>query len=442
MDAPETRYAKNGDIHIAYQVLGEGPPDLLLLLGAFGHVEDVWGHPLATHFLARLSRFARLIVMDMRGTGLSDGIQERSTFEEQMDDVRAVQDAVGSEGSAVFAVSQGGPVAILFAATYPERTAALILYAGFARLAYSTDYPWGRPPEFLEAMYRLTEEGWGTGVTLPLVAPSMLHDDAFRRWYARGERAGLGPGAMVAWLRLQSQIDVREVLSTIQVPTLVLHRSGDAFRDPGHSRYIAERIPRARYVVVPGDDHLPFVGDQDALLDEVEEFLTGVRPVPERDRVLATVLFTDIVDSTKRAAELGDRRWREFLAEHDGTVRRELSTYRGREIKTTGDGFLATFDGPARGISCATAIRDEVRKRDLEIRAGLHTGEIELMGEDVGGIGVHLASRVMSEAHPGEVLVSSTVKDLVVGSGIEFEDRGAHELKGVPGQWRLYSVIG
>lgn len=441
MDAPETRYAKSGDAHIAYQVFGEGPLGILFLSGFFANVEHNWSQPLLARFLRRLGSFARVITMDMRGTGLSDRSDRLPTFERQMDDVLAVQDAAGVEQTAVLSLSQAGPLAILFAATHPGRTTALVLYSAYATLWATEDYPWGRTPEWMEQMAALADT-WGTGGTVELVAPTAAHDPEFRRWWAESERLVFTPGGLKAFLRMQYGTDVRHVLQAISVPSLILHREGDTFRDAGNSRYIAEHIPDARYVELEGVDHAPFVGDADAVLDEVQEFLTGVRPAPEPDRVLSTVMFTDIVDSTRRAVELGDHRWREFLADHDSIVRRELSTHRGREVKTTGDGFLATFDGPARGIRCATAIRDAVRARELEIRAGLHTGEIELIGEDVAGIGVHLAARVMAQAGAGEVLVSSTVKDLVAGSGIDFEDRGAHALKGVPGEWRLFAVAG
>jgi class 3 adenylate cyclase len=439
MQRPETQYAKSSNAHIAYQVIGDGAVDMIFL-APFGNIEHFWRHPLSARFLTRLSSFCRLISMDFRGMGLSDRFDRLPTFDEQMDDVRAVQDAVGSERSALFAVSQGGPLAMLFAATYPDRVSSLVLYAVYARLAEAPDYPWGRPPGWMDQFGSIGESGWGSGVLLPIMAPTLVGDETFLAWWAEGERLGFSPGGFLAFLDIQKEVDVRDVLPTISVPVLVLQRAEDTFRDPGHSRYIAEHIPEARYVQLTGRDHVPFVGDMDRLLDEIEEFLTGARPVPEPDRVLATVLFTDIVDSTRRAAEMGDRDWREVLADHDGLVRQELDAHRGREVKTTGDGFLATFDGPARAIRCATAIRDAVRLRQTEIRAGLHTGEIELIGKDIGGIAVHLASRVMARAGPGEVLVSSTVKDLVVGSGIDFEDRGEHALKGVPGEWHLYSV--
>jgi class 3 adenylate cyclase len=442
MEPPETHYARSGDVHIAYQVFGSGPRDLLIMLGPFGNVEHNWTHPAGARFLTRLASFSRVITMDMRGVGLSDRSGQLPSHEHQMDDVNAVLDAVGSERPALFALSQAGPLAVLFAATYPARTAALILYATYACLWASEEYPWGRTRDWMEEYERSVIPLWGTGATIDLWGPSVAGDAEFRRWWAEAERLGFSPGGVVAYLRMQYDTDVRHVLPTIQAPTLVLQRADDLFRDPGHSRYIAEHVPGARYVELPGRDHAPFVGDTDAIVDEVEEFLTGVRPVQEPDRVLATVLFTDIVGSTRHAVELGDRGWRETLSEHDRIVQTEIDRYRGRLVKATGDGCVATFDGPARGVRCAGAIRDRVRARELEIRAGLHTGEIELVGDDVAGIAVHLASRVMVSAEPGEVVVSSTVKDLVAGSGLEFEDRGEHELKGVPGAWRLFGVRG
>lgn len=440
MERPETRYAKSGDVHIAYQVFGSGPLDLVFMLGPFGNVEHNWTHPLPARFLTRLGSFARVVTMDMRGVGLSDRSAQLPSYEHQMDDINAVLDAAGMERAALLALSQAGPLAILYAATYPARTAALILYATAARLWASEDYPWGRTREWMEEYEKSLIATWGKGASIVVWAPSAAGDPEFRGWWAEAERQGFSPGGVAAFLRMQYDMDVRHVLPAIQAPTLVLQRAKDLFRDPGASRYIADHIPDARYVELDGNDHAPFVGNSDAIVDEVQEFLTGVRPIQEPDRVLATVLFTDIVESTARAADLGDQGWREVLAEHDRIVEMELQRFRGRRVKATGDGYLATFDGPARGIRCAGAIRDRVRARDLEIRAGLHTGEIELMGEDVGGIAVHLAARVMGEAAPGEVLVSSTVKDLVAGSGIEFEDRGTPDLKGVPGEWRLFAV--
>ena len=440
MEPPETRYARSGQVHIAYQVVGDGPLDLVLLPGAFSHVEHQWEEPSFARFLHRLASFSRLIVLDVRGTGLSDRWNDLPTLEEQIDDVLAVLDAVGAEQANLFALSQGGALATLFAAGHPERTSALVLFGAYARIQWAEDYPWGRTAEDYETLRRTAEEGWGAGAFLPLVAPSVAHDQAFKRWFARLERLSASPGAFLAFLRMNWEVDARHVLPAIRVPTLVLQRLEDAYRDPLHGKYLAENIPGARYVELHGRDDLPYVGDQDAVLDEVEEFLTGMRHGPEPDRVLTTVLFTDIVGSTVRAAELGDRRWGELLERHDALVRKELERFRGREVSTSGDSFLATFDGPARAIRCANAIAGSVRTVDLEVRSGLHTGEIELAGDDIRGIAVHMGARISALAGAGEILVSSTVKDLVAGSGIEFEDRGAHALKGVPGEWRIFRV--
>jgi class 3 adenylate cyclase/acetyl esterase/lipase len=436
----ETRYARSGEAHIAYQTVGSGPVDLILLPGAFSHVEHQWEEPSFARFLRRLASFSRLIVFDVRGTGLSDRAAELPTLEEQIDDVLAVLDAVDSERAALFGLSQGGGLAALFAAAHPDRTSALVLFGAYARSTWADDYPWGRTPENYETLMRTADEGWGSGAFLPLVAPTMADDASFKLWWAKLERLSGSPGAILAFLRAQREADVRHVLPAIRVPTLILQRNDDAYRNPGSGRYFAETIPGAKYVELSGRDNLPYVGDQDAVLDEVEEFLTGARHAAEPDRVLATVLFTDIVGSTQRAAELGDRAWRDLLERHDALVRRELDRGRGREVDTAGDGFLATFDGPARAIRCAQAIAERVRDLGLEVRSGLHTGEIEVAGDHVRGIAVHIGARAAALAGPGEVLVTSTVKDLVAGSGIEFEERGEHELKGVPGAWRIFLV--
>jgi len=361
-------------------------------------------------------------------------------MEEQVDDLQSVLDAAGSRSAAFFGFSQAGPIALLFAATHPERTRALVLYATYATPARHEDYPWGRSAEWLDEFDRRIEREWGTGFFLPQIAPSRVDDPSFRTWWARMERLSCGPGNAQAYYRVYSRIDLRSILPSIRVPTPVLQRDADVFRDPGHSQYLADHIPGARLVELSGVDHLPYVGDADAILEEVQEFLIGVRTLPDHDRVLATVLFTDIVGSTDRASVLGDRKWKELLDRHHELTRQALRGFRGVEIGTTGDGFLATFDGPARAIRCAEAIVDAVRGIGLEVRAGIHTGEIELMGDEVGGIAVHIGSRVAAMAGPSQVLVSGTVKDLVAGSGIEFEDRGSHALKGVSGKWRLFAV--
>jgi pimeloyl-ACP methyl ester carboxylesterase len=439
MDVPETRYAKSGEVNIAYQVLGEGR-DLVYVPGWVSNVELNWDEPSYARFLRRLASFSRLIVFDKRGTGLSDRVPESHlpSLEERMDDVRAVMDEVGCERAGLVGVSEGGPMCALFAATYPERTSALVMYGTYARRSPAPDYPWGRTPAEQDAFLREIADGWGGPVGLADRAPRVSLDDQFTRWWSTYLRQSASPQAVLALTRMNYDVDVRSVLPTIAVPTLLIHRRGDRVMHEGEARYLAEAIPGARLSLLPGDDHLPWVGDQDAILDEIEEFLTGVRPVPEPDRVLATVVFTDIVGSTERVAELGDRRWRALLDNHHDLVRRELDRYRGREIDIAGDGFLATFDGPARAVRCAAAIGEAVRGLGLEIRAGIHTGEVERAGDDIRGLAVHIGARVSALAGPGEVLVSSTVKDLVAGSGIDFQDRGAHTLKGVPGQWHLY----
>jgi len=439
----ETRYARSGHVNIAYQVLGEGPPDLVYVSGWVSHLEYQWEEPGYTAFLERLASFARLILFDKRGTGMSDRVPstELPTLEQRMDDVRAVMDAVGSERAALLGVSEGGPMCLLFGATYPERTTALVVFGGYARRLSAPDYPFGQHPDDYEAFTEQVEHEWGGTVGLAVRSPSRERDEAFARWWSTYLRMSASPGAAAALTRMNGEIDVRHVLPVIRVPTRILHRAGDRAISPAGATYAAERIPGARYVELPGDDHLPFTGDQDALLDEVEEFLTGVRRGPEPDRILATVLFTDLVGSTERAVEVGDRRWRDLLATHHTVVRRELRRFRGNEVDTAGDGFLATFDGPARAIRCAAAIRDAIASLGLEVRAGLHTGECELHDGSVAGIAVHTGARVAALAGPGEVLVSSTVRDLVAGSGLEFEDRGVHALKGVPGEWRLFAVV-
>jgi pimeloyl-ACP methyl ester carboxylesterase len=439
---PETRYAKSGDVHIAYQVTGNGPLDLIYVPGFVSHVEQLWEEPRAARFLHRLASFCRLIRFDKRGTGLSDRVVAIPTLEERMDDVRAVMDAVGSQRAALLGSSEGGPMCALFAATYPQRTSALIMYGAMARIAWAPDHPWGRTLEEHEALLRIRETTWGTAATVSTYSPSLAADDHYTRWLGAYERASASPGAALAVLRMNWEIDVRPVLPTIRVPTLVLHRADDRAIRVEHGRYVAAQIPSAKYVELAGPDHLPWAGDVDPVLDEIEEFLTGARHGTEPDRVLATVLFTDIVRATEKAAVLGDRRWRDILEAHHALVRRQLVHFRGREIDTAGDGFLAAFDGPARAVRCACAVRESIRPLGIEIRAGLHTGECEVVGDKLGGIAVHTGARVAASAAPGDVLVSSTLKDLVAGSGLLFEDRGVHGLKGVPGEWRLYAVVG
>ena len=441
---PETHYAKNGDVSIAYQVVGEGPLDLVLVHGWVQSFDPGWEIDAIKRFYLRLASFARLILFDKRGVGLSDRVplDDLPTLETRMDDMRAVMDAVGVERpAAVFGHSEGGAMCALFAATYPERTKALVMDGSAARTRWAPDYPIGATDDEIEGLRSAILESWGAECTRSLLqqlAPSIADDEELIQAYARATVRAASPAAAAALTQMSSMIDIRHVLPAIRVPTLVLHRTNEAITEA--SRYVGERIPGARVVEFPGRDHMPWLGDQGAILDEIEEFLTGVRPHPSLDRVLATVLFTDIVGSTERAAELGDRRWKDLLDRHNALVRTELGRFRGRELGTAGDGFLATFDGPARAIACAASIRDQVRVLGLEIRAGLHTGELELDGSEIRGIAVHTGARVAAKAGPGEVLASSTVRDLVAGSGLEFEERGTHELKGVPGEWMLYAV--
>jgi pimeloyl-ACP methyl ester carboxylesterase len=437
---PETRYARSGDVHIAYQVVGDAGPDLVFVPGWISHVDYFWEEPRFAAFLRRLASFSRLILLDRRGTGLSDRTSALPPIEERMDDVRAVMDAAGAQRAALFGVSEGGPMCIAFAATYPERTSALVLFGTFARLTRAPGYEIGLPPEVLDEFIELVSQQWGTGISARPFAPSLAADETFTRSWARLERFAVSPAGIRTLLRNFHDTDVRDVLPLLRVPTLILHRVDDQVTRIAGARYMAERIPGARLVELPGIDHIPWVGDTDALVGEIEELLTGVRLGPGRDRVLATVLFTDIVGSTEQAATRGDRDWRTLLDTHHGLVRRELARHRGREVRTIGDGFFATFDGPARAIHCASAIRDGVRSLGIDIRAGLHAGECELLDDDVRGIAVHIGARVAERAAPGEVLVSNTVKDLVAGSGLRFLDRGTHELRGVPGEWRLFAL--
>jgi len=439
---PTTRYAKSGDVHIAYQVVGEGPRDLVFVHGWISHIEHLWEEPAIARFLGRLASFSRLILLDKRGTGLSDPVplHQLPTLEERMDDMRAVMDAVGSEKAVLLGTSEAGALDLLFAASHPGRTAALILVNSYARLGWAPDYPGGIPPDAAERLLAAIESGWGSGVAFEALIASQVDNAAMRAWWSRYQRLAASPGAAVALLRMALDTDARSVLSAITVPTLVLHRAGDPFTGPEHGRYLAERVAGARYVELGGVDHLFFSEDADQLVAEIREFLTGVRDAAEPDRVLATVLFTDIVGSTERAATLGDRRWRDLLAAYYDIARRQFARFRGREIDTAGDGIFATFDGPARGIRCASALVAAARETGIDLRAGLHTGECEVIGDKVGGITVHIGARVASAAAPNEVLVTSTVRDLVAGSGIHFEDRGTHVLKGVPGEWRLFAV--
>jgi class 3 adenylate cyclase len=433
---PETRYAKSGDIHVAYQVFGEGAIDLVFVPGFISNVEVYWEDPSHARWLRRLARFARVISFDKRGTGLSDRVSTMPAMDQRMDDVRAVLDAVGSRDAAILGISEGGSLAALFAATHPERCRALILYGAFAQF---TD--WIPTKEKLQAFFEYAETKWGTGANLPVWAPSRKDDEAFRSWFARRERVGASPAAVIELMKMNSEIDIRGILPAIRVPTLVMHRTADrAVRVEG-SRALARHIPNARLIELAGEDHLPYLGETaDQIVDEIEEFLTGARAVIERDRVLATVMFTDIVGSTRHASELGDRQWRGVLDRHDEIVRREIARFRGREVKSLGDGFLATFDGPARAVRCAKSISGAVRPLGVEVRSGVHTGEIEVHGDDIAGLAVHISARVAAAASASQVLVSSTVRDLVAGSGLTFQDEGLRALKGIDEPFRLFSL--
>jgi pimeloyl-ACP methyl ester carboxylesterase len=436
MDGP-TKYARNGDVHIAYRVFGDGPRDIVLIPGTISHVELLWEVPSNEHLLQRLIAFARVIVFDKRGQGLSDRVAEQ-TLEERVGDVHAVMDAAGSERATIYGWSEGGPMCLMFAATYPARTSALVLFGTFASIK---NEPWMLTSEVFDKTLARLVEHWGKGILVRLNAPSRRDDPAFLQWFAKIERAAASPGSVRALMTANYEIDVRHLLPTIQAPTLILHRAGDKLVPVSAGRYLAEHIPGAKYVELPGSDHLVLDQEtQDVIADEIEEFITGTRRHLEPDRVLATVMFVDIVRSTERAAELGDARWRELLSNYYAVLRRELSAFRGHEVNTAGDGLLATFDGPARAIRCARSVREKMRQLGLQVRTGLHTGECELIGGDIGGIAVHIAARVEATAGPDEVMVSSTVKDLVAGSGLQFVDRGAYTLKGVPGEWRLFAV--
>ncbi|HUP34150.1 MAG TPA: adenylate/guanylate cyclase domain-containing protein [Candidatus Limnocylindria bacterium] len=435
----DVNYARSGDVHLAYRVFGDGPHDLVLIPGTLSHAELYWEFPINQYLLKRLTSFARVIVFDKRGQGLSDRVAEQ-TLEERTGDVRAVMDAAGSPRATIFGWSEGGSMSLMFCATYPERTSALVVCGSFASIKAE---PWAVSPKRWAQLLSGLETHWGKGVLVPINAPSRRDDEAFVQWFGRLERASASPGSILALMRANYDIDVRHVLPAIQAPTLVLHRVGDRTVPVEAGRYIAEHIRGARYVELPGDDHLLQAFDQetlDRLIDEIEEFITGARSGPEPDRVLVTVMFTDIVSSTERAAAVGDRRWRELLDGYVDIARRQLEQFRGREIDVAGDGLFAVFDGPARAIRCASAIRHAVRQLGLEVRAGLHTGECQVAGSKVSGIAVHTGARIAAAARPQEILVSGTVRDLVAGSGIRFDDRGSHVLKGVPGDWRLFAV--
>ena len=445
MDVPETRYARSGEVSIAYQVIGTGPVDLVLVPGFVSNVELAWDDPYCAAFYRALAEFSRLILFDKRGTGLSDRVTGIASLEVRMDDVQAVMKAAGSDRAAVIGLSEGAPMTALFAATYPERVSAMILWGGAARYTRAPDYPFGlsaadyrREVEDTRARYGTPE--WAREV-LAALAPSMVGDEEYTAFFGRYVRQSASPGAAAALEEMNGEIDVRGVLPTIRVPTLVMRRKGDR---PELGRYLSGRIPGARFVELSGADHLMWTGDQMEIVHQIREFISSVAEQPgaheDLDTVLATVLFTDIVGSTAAAAELGDRRWRDLLEQHHATVRAQLARYRGVEVDTAGDGFFIRFDGPARAIRCACAIRDAVGELGIEIRSGVHTGECEVFQDTVAGLAVSIGARVAARAAPGEILVSQTVRDLVAGSGLLFDERGVAELKGVPGEWRLYAL--
>lgn len=438
---PETRYARSGDVGIAYQVFGEGEVDLVVAWPYVSHLDLMWESPAMSRFLRRLGAFARVIVFDRRGVGLSDPVAGAPTLEERMDDLRAVMDAASCERAALFGMSEGSTMSMLFAATYPERTSALVLWGAMARSTAAPDYPWAREREAVqEANDELIAPLWGQGATIEIFSPSMAGDPRAREFQARFERQAASPMRVRQLLQMFFDTDVRGALPLIQAPTLVLHRRQDRAVNYRAARWLAEQIEGSRYAELEGEDHFPWVGDSNAALEAIEEFLTGVRPGPAPERVLATVLFTDIVDSTRLATEMGDRRWRALLEEHQKLVRDHLQRFGGREIKTTGDGFLAVFDGPTRAVECARAIAGDMPALGIEVRAGLHTGEVELMSDDVGGIAVHIAARIAALAGARAVLASSTVRDLTAGSSVDFESFGRHTLKGVADEWEIYTV--
>ena len=438
---PRTLYTKSGDVTIAYQVLGDGPIDLVYAPGWISNVEYGWQNPDFERFFRRLSSFCRLILFDKRGTGLSDRDVGFPTLEQRTDDIRAVMDAVGSEKATIMGVSEGGHMSALFAASYPERTRAVILYGCGAKGSWAPDYPWRGNQEELEGYLAEMERDWGLPFNLKDAAPSVADDEAAQAWFAAYLRFSASPRAAMTITRLNFSIDIREVLPTVQAPTLVLCRQGDRWAKIEEARYLAEHIPGARLVELPGADHLPWWGGQDEVVGEIQEFATGTRESAPADRVLLTILMTDIVASTEKASSLGDRRWKELLQQHDATVRRQVTKFEGQEVNTTGDGFVLAFTGPTRAIQCAKAIRQELRSLKLEVRAGLHTGECERRGADLSGIAVHIAARILDGASEDGILVSNTVKDLVVGSGLEFAEHGTQSLKGIPGQWPLFRVL-
>jgi pimeloyl-ACP methyl ester carboxylesterase len=438
----ETHYVSTAGGSVAYQVTGDGPIDLVFVPEWWNETESMWDQPMLADVLHRLASFSRLICFDRRGVGISDPIPLGATavLDDWLDDLRAVMDVVGSRRTVLVGCSGGGPFSVLFAATFPERVSSLILVNSYARLARAPDYPIGIPADFLEQSLEYVHTEWGTGALLDILAPSLVDDVQFRRWWARYQRQSLSPGVAVSIQRMLFEIDVRDVLSVIQAPTLVIHRVDDLFFRVDHARYLAAAIPDARLIELPGSDHVFFAGDADAIVDEIERFATGAQSVVPSSRMLTSLLFTDIVGSTSRAAELGDRAWRTLLDRHHGEVRHELERFRGREVDTAGDGFFATFDGPTHAVRCALRIVEVVRELGLDVRVGVHTGEVEVRRDGLSGVGLHIGARVAAMAEGGEVLVTRTVRDLSAGSGLVYEDRGSHRLKGVPDEWQLFRV--
>jgi class 3 adenylate cyclase len=436
----DVRFARSGDVNIAYRVVGDGPMDLVYAQGAYTHLDVYWELPAFRHYCERLAEFTRLVLFDKRGYGMSDRVPGATTLEERMDDIRAIMDAVGSERAAIIGESEGGPLALLFAAAHPERTAALILQGAEVRERTDDEWPWGEATEEEhEASMASLAERWGQGTGIWAVAPSVSGAEWARSWRARVQLNAATPRAAEAFMRMAFDIDVRDVVPTVNVPTLVVHATGDRVCHVENGRFLARNIPGARLVELPTEDHVPWF-DPEPTIAEIREFLTGKREAASPNRVLVTVLFTDMVTSTELAASLGDRRWRDLLEQHHATVRRELTRFDGHEVDTAGDGFFATFDGPARAIRCAQAIVAAAGSLGIDLRAGLHTGEVEILGDKVAGIAVNIGARVAGQASAGEILVSSTVRDLVAGSGIAFVERGSATLKGIEGTWQVFAV--
>jgi pimeloyl-ACP methyl ester carboxylesterase/class 3 adenylate cyclase len=437
---PRTRYAKSGELSIAYNSLGNGPIDIVYAQGWVSHLEYAWESPDYARFLSRIADFSRLICFDRRGTGLSDRHGPPATLEERVEDISAVMDAVGSRQAALFGVSEGGHMALMFAATHPERTRALVLAGCYARESWAAEYPWGKSDAARAAWQAKLDEMWGGPFALEAAAPSVANDPAACAWFGAYLRYAASPGAAKAIDDLNWQVDMRDILPSVGVPTLILHRQGDRWYSLEEARYLAHHIPDARLVVLPGDDHIPWWGDQQRLIGEIQEFLTGDRDSPPTERVLLTILITDIVGSTEHAARLGDRLWKDRLEAHDALVRQQVKKFAGQEINTTGDGFVLAFTGPTRAIHCARAMMRDLDHLGLTLRAGLHTGECERRGDDLSGLALHIAARIASKALPGTIMMSRTVKDLIVGSGVSLKDQGTHVLKGMPGEWSLYAV--